>query len=310
MIEAEYVRSDDTHVTLRMNDREFTFALDKLSEEDREFVASRKEESASGGVDAKTGWLDHVEINHPAFPDVKGYLESANAKAVYKAFESGNFPQTWKANRGTIEEMFSYEDGAMIVYVPEDYGPAKPPGVYLHISPGDGGEGIRDYIPVMDGLSLIYVSPKGTSNNQPMLRRVKLAVDALATVKEQWQIDEQRVVVGGLSGGGHIAMLTHAMFPEWFRGSVSHAAQSYLPSGQSVGHFPGLTERDLTGREFKDHKWVVVSGNKDFNYQEILKSGEVWKDSRAEYRFIDVPDMGHTNAPPQALEEALKWIGL
>jgi predicted esterase len=154
---------------------------------------------------------------------------------------------------------------------------------------------------------MIYISPKGTSNNQPMLRRVKLAVDALATVKERWKIDENRVCVGGLSGGGHIAMMTHAMFPQWFGASISHAAQSYLPQNGSAGHFPGLEARDITGKDCKDHRWVVISGDKDYNYQEILKTSEQWKSTRADYKFFDVPGMGHTNAPPENFAEALTW---
>ena len=104
-------------------------------------------------------------------------------------------------------------------------------------------------------------------------------------------------------------MLTHAMFPQWFKASISHAAQSYLPSGSTSGHFPGLDQRDITGKECKDHKWVVISGDKDFNYQEILKTGKLWEDARANYRFMDVPGMGHTNASPDKLAEAIKWIG-
>ena len=183
-------------------------------------------------------------------------------------------------------------------------------GVYLHVSPGDGGENLTQYAPVMDRLGLIYISAKGTSNNQPMLRRVKLSVDALAAVKSEWNVDPKRVCVGGLSGGGHMAMLIHAMFPDLFIGSVSHAAQSYLPVGGGRGHFPGLDLGDLKSGALMGHKWCVISGDKDQNYQEILTSSEKWKDARFDYRFFDVPGMGHTNASPEKLEEALRWIGM
>ncbi len=157
---------------------------------------------------------------------------------------------------------------------------------------------------------MIYVSPKGTANHQPMLRRVKLAVDALASVQATWKTDPKRTVVGGLSGGGHMAMLTHAMFPEMFVASVSHAAQSYLPQDGTCGHFPGLDVSDLKSRNLKGHKWCVISGDKDFNYQEILTSSTPWDSNRIDYRFFDIPSMGHVNAAPDKLEEALKWIGM
>jgi hypothetical protein len=309
VIEAEYLRSDDSHVTLLIRGKEVKYALNKLSENDRNYVLAQAKTLAVASSDAKTGWMEHVPVPKPAFATNKEYLGGSNAKAIYKAFATGNTPQIWEANKGSVEEQFSYKNGAMIVYVPPTYDASKPMGVYMHISPGDDGELSKEYAPIMNQFSLIYVSPKGTSNGQPMLRRVKLAVDALAAVKESWKVDDKRVCVGGLSGGGHIAMLTHAMFPQWFKASISHAAQSYLPSGSTSGHFPGLDQRDITGKECKDHKWVVISGDKDFNYQEILKTGKLWEDARANYRFMDVPGMGHTNASPDKLAEAIKWIG-
>jgi hypothetical protein len=313
VITAEFVSSDGNQVTLLMNGKEIKYALDKLSDADRAFVDEQEDAPAKASSttigDAKTGWMDHVPIEKPAFETTKEYLEGSNAKVIYKAIAAGEFPKQWSANKGTAEEMFSYENGAMIVYVPASYDPAKPMGVYLHISPGDNGEALKNYMPIMDRFSMIYISPKGTSNNQPMLRRAKLAVDALAAVKEQWKVDEKRVCVGGLSGGGHMAMFTHAMFPQWFSASISHAAQSYIPDQGTSGHFPGLEQRDITGKDCKDHKWVVISGDKDQNYKEILMTSERWKSARANYRFIDVPGMGHTNASPEKLEEALKWAG-
>jgi hypothetical protein len=105
-------------------------------------------------------------------------------------------------------------------------------------------------------------------------------------------------------------MLSHAMFPDIFMGSVSHAAQSYLPAANSCGHFPGLETRDFKSGIIKDHKWCVISGSKDFNYAEILETSKQWSVNRMNYQFIDVPDMAHSNAPPEYLEEALKWLGL
>lgn len=54
----------------------------------------------------------------------------------------------------------------------------------------------------------------------------------------------------------------------------------------------------------------VISGDKDQNYQEILSSSRSWESNGFDYRFFDVPGMGHVNASPASLEEALKWIGM
>jgi hypothetical protein len=102
-----------------------------------------------------------------------------------------------------------------------------------------------------------------------------------------------------------MAFLTAAMYPELFQGAISAAAQSYLP-----GHFPGMELGDFTRGERKELKWVVVSGEKDRNYQEILKTGAVWEENRMQYRFIDVPGRGHSPCGAEDLKEALNWIGI
>lgn len=297
-------------MVLSFKGREVTYELSRLSEKDREFVRHQLDQAASESK-VVTGWIQDFPISTPAFPETDGYLKSRNAKAVYEAFDDGDFPDTWgDRNLQDAESEFAYENGRTIVYVPASYTGAEAYGVYVHISPGDGGENLTNYAPVMDRLKMIYVSPKGTSNHQPMLRRVKLAVDALASVREKWKTDPARTCVGGLSGGGHMGMLTHAMFPEMFVASVSHAAQSYLPGNGTSGHFPGLDAGDLKSKAFKGHKWCVISGEQDQNYQEILKTSQLWESGRFDYRFFDVSGMGHVNASPDKLEEALKWAGM
>jgi predicted esterase len=309
VIEADFVSCDGRTVELMLGGKSIRYELGRLSPADQEFARIQMKGTPSAPP-APTGWTRDFPLSKPAFTETKGYLTGRNAKAVYKAFDTGDFPPGWDTNKKDAEKEFAYADGRAIVYVPSTYDGSQPMGVYLHVSPGDGGEGIDSYAPVMDRLKMVYISPKGTSNGQPMLRRIKLAVDALASVKGKWKIDSKRVCIGGLSGGGHMSMLIHAMYPELFVGSISHAAQSYLPENNSSGHFPGLEEDDLKSKDFKDHKWCVISGDKDMNYQEILQTSGKWKAARFNYKFFDVPGMGHTNAPPEKLEEALKWMGM
>lgn len=310
-IEADYVSSDGSTVLLKRDGKDISYAIAKLSAADQAFI---KEQMAAkpAAVAAVTGWIQDSAIAKPAFAETKLYLGNRHAKAVYQAFDKGGFPPDWTTNKKDVKAEFAYDSATAksIVYIPATYDGTKPFGVYLHISPGDDGENRKTYAPVMDRLNLIYISPKGTSNDQPMLRRVKLAIDALSAVQAQYRTDPKRICVGGYSGGGHMAMLTHAMFPETFMGSVSHAAQSYLPKPGSCGHFPGLEARDLKSGALKDHKWCVISGDKDQNYAEIKTTSKEWEANRMDYKFFDVPGMAHSNAEPDQLETALKWIGL
>ncbi len=310
-IEADYVSSDETTVTLSIKGKEISYAITKLSTADQEFI---KEQALAKPAPVKkvTGWNRDFPITKPAFDQTKLYLTHRNTKAVYNAFAEGDFPPAWISNKKDAKAEFAYDSATAktIVYVPATYDGKKHFGVYLHISSGEHGDNMEDYAPVMDRLNLIYISPKGTSNAQPMLRRIKLAMDALSAVSAQYQINPKRIVIGGCSGGGHIGMLTHAMFPDTFIGSVSHAAQSYLPSPGNSGHFPGLEISNLKSGDLRKHKWCVISGDKDKNYTEIKKTSKEWESNKMNYKFIDVPGMAHSCAAPKPLEEALKWIGL
>jgi predicted esterase len=310
-IEADYVSCDGTTVILMRAGKEIKYPLAKLSAADQDFIKTQQQADEAKSQPVAGKWIQDFAIK-PAFPDADSYLKHRNAKAVYKAFDEGEFPPDWTVNKKDAAAEFAYDTAkaSTYVYLPASRDGGKPPGVYIHISAGEEGEVHTDYEPVMDRLNLIYISPRGTSNGQPMLRRVRLAVDALSSVRALHQVDPARISIGGGSGGGHMAMLVHAMFPDIFMGSVSHAAQSYLPAPNSCGHFPGLEACDLKSGILKDHKWCVISGSKDFNYEEILKTSKQWSINRMNYQFIDVPEMGHSNAPPEYLEEALKWLGL
>lgn len=309
VIEADLVSCDGKVVDLLMGGKSVRYELSKLSKTDQDFAKSMVKAPAVE-TPLPSGWIRNFPISKPAFAETKGYLTGRNAKAVYKAFESGAFPPEWNVNKKDAINEFAYSNGSAIVYVPPGYDENNPIGVYVHVSPGNDGETADAYAAVMDRMKMIYISPKGTSNDQPMLRRVKLAVDALAAIKDKWKVDPKRVCIGGYSGGGHMSMLTHAMFPDLFVGSISHAAQSYLPVGNAAGHFPGLDERSLKSKEFKGQKWCVISGEKDQNYAEILKTSEQWAAGHYDYKFFYVPGMSHQNAPPEKLEEALKWVGM
>lgn len=317
-IEAEYVSSDGEKVVLLLNGKEIPYPLEKLSEADREWVEKQEADGAEEAPDTpgdtddsgvETGYRPDLPITARLFPDLDGYCRDRTRREVFLAFEDGAFadaptgnddPERWMA-RDPEKDRYN-------LYVPASYDGSEPYGLYLHIAPSDGGNYPPAWHAVFDERKMIAVSARAVGNGVPMMRRVTLSVDAMETVMKDHIVDSKRCVVGGLSGGGHMAMLTAAMFPERFAGAVSHAAQSYLPGDSGGSHFPGMDLRDF-GRSPRDElKWVVISGDKDKNYGEIQKTSELWLEEKLSYRFIDVPGMGHVNAAPEDFAKALDWI--
>lgn len=253
----------------------------------------------------KAGHHDKLPVTQRHSANAKAFLQLAGPRKVVKAYANPGFgPKHFAGdiNKGSPESWIDYDNGSYMASVPDNYDGKTAFGIYLHISPSPRTSLPKGYAEILRKRKLIFVSPHGADNNRPYLERVARALDALASARSRLKIDDKRIIVGGLSGGGHIAFYTQMLFPGLFQGAISHAAQSYLP-----GHFHGFTLADCK-QSARNRKWAVISGNKDYNYKEIQTTGAVWKKAGLSYRFFDVPGMGHTNAPPQNFDEALNWI--
>lgn len=262
-------------------------------------------------AESQTGLIADLPLDTKLFATAKEYYKEKIPRKVFKAYDEGNIPSTWKGNEMPVDECINYNpaEHTTLIYVPKDYTESGGFGVYLHNSPGDRGISPSDeWKALMDKFKLIYISPHKASNNIPDMRRLVLAMDSLATVKKHYKIDDKRVYVGGLSGGGHIGMMCQMVYAELFNGAISHAAQSYLPD-RGCGHFPGLALADAKSTPRKKLKWCVVSGDQDNNYKAILETSKEWDAAGFMYKFIDIKGMGHDNASGPALEEALVWVG-
>ncbi len=263
-------------------------------------------------AEVQKGLMPNFLLDTKLFPITKDYFSDTVPRKVYKAFKNKETPGSWgeKVYELTPEECVEYENGTSVVYVPDNYDDSKPFGIYLHITPSKGG--VRpnpEYRELMAKYQLIFISPNGTPNGSSMWRRIILGVDSMATVKAHYKIDPKRVYVGGTSGGGHMGMFCQMLYPEHFNGAISHSAQSYLPSDYSSGHFPGLSLSDAKKGPRRKLKWAVISGDKDYNYKEILKTSEEWIDKNFYYKFFDIKGMSHSMAKASDLEQVLIWMG-
>ncbi|MDR2844539.1 MAG: hypothetical protein LBV28_00395 [Puniceicoccales bacterium] len=258
----------------------------------------------------KPGTHGDLPITQRHFANARAFSNDPGARKLFKSYANPGFKwerrEAWgkDVNKGKPETWVEYGAGKLLIYVPDNYDGSAAFGVYLHVSPVRGTGVPRGYESVLRERKLIFVSPYEADNDRPYVERVAKALDALATAKTLVKVDTKRVIVGGLSGGGHIAFLTQMLFPDLFKGAVSHAAQSYLS-----GHFPGYSVADCKqGARRSRVKWAVISGDKDFNYKEILDTSAVWKKESMPYRFFDVKGMGHSDAPAENFAEALDWI--
>ncbi len=250
------------------------------------------------------------QIHVKMFDRANGYFSGpVRAKAYQDALND-------KGYRMSPERCVGYVPGEQTaaLYVPKSYNGKGACGVCVDIRPVNAGSIPLGYRALADKYNFIWISPNMAGNNVEPLRRWALALDSLATVKQDFRVEGERVFLNGFSGGGVIAINLLMLYPEYFKGVICHARGVYLVDTPGPErrvfprHFSYLSRDDLTRVAALRKKWIFISGPGDPNYSHIVAALPQWKGLGFDAMFIDVPGLGHADAPPQFLEDALNLL--
>ena len=128
-----------------------------------------------------------------------------------------------------------------------------------------GGQEARD-----GDESLLQYSLSG--NTRLPWNRVGLALDAAYNAARYYEIDPERVYVGGYSGGGRIATALTLFYPEVFRGGLFVYGVDFYrrisvpdrPGSDWLPWFPVPPKATLSQLR-DDSRLVLLTGDRDFN---------------------------------------------
>lgn len=194
----------------------------------------------------------------------------------------------------------------MFCYCPADYDGVTPIGVYIHISAGDGGVRPNSgYQQMMDKHRLVYASPNGAGNAQSDMRRCALALDTLAQLRKDFNIDEARVYVGGTSGGGAESTIAAFLYPEDFRAALNSVRSFSLTSSTCLPFADSGSIHDVQDYE---QPYAFISGPGDFNYRYMPRTVESFEDHHFVVRFFDIPGMKHQMASAETFDQVIRWV--
>ncbi len=243
--------------------------------------------------------------------------------ASASGYFSGPMRQAWaaelqkdKEENGDPAANATYPAGSQkaFLYVPKGYDGTKPVGLYIDVRPENVGLLPPGYDVVCNDQRMIWVSAHGSGNDQSTARRCALALDALATAKKSFRIDERRIFVGGFSGGGAVASRLLVLYPDQFRGAVISARGVYLQPVRTEdrrvwpSHFPFLKPEDFRAVSGRGLRVAFVSGANDFNYPHVMRCVPQWNELGFTAKAYDIPGMPHMDAPPDAFATALGWV--
>ncbi len=94
------------------------------------------------------------------------------------------------------ETMPADEDLRWQVFVPENYDPSRPPGVFVFLDPRGWGGIPDEWRAVFTDHNLIWVGPNKNEPRQSMEKEVWHAVTGLRAIEQEYDIDLNRVYIG------------------------------------------------------------------------------------------------------------------
>lgn len=207
--------------------------------------------------------------------------------------------------RTITEETFS-------LWIPEGTAPDRPHGLVVWINPMPESEPPPGLAAAVAKFGMALVIPANAGNNRPIVDRLQIALDAVQSASRTIWIDQQRIFIAGLSGGGRAASMLWAGAPDVFAGALCIAginSHHQIPTGEGNA-WPASHERPggKLGQLLSGHPIAAMSGIRDFNFEESRERIRALKREGYEARLFDIANMGHEMPPEESLLRALQWV--
>ena len=204
-------------------------------------------------------------------------------------------------------------DATIRVREPRNYDPRRPAGLLVWASPTPSGEIPSALAAAADDQYCVCVGVDDAGNEQSNQNKFQLIFDAMHNAKRQYHIDDQRVYITGLSGGGKVSSILTICFPDVFTGAIpiaGLATHATLPLAFDKHRFPYFAMP--RGRMLMDAQLrpiASMTGPRDFNYVEMkARSARLSNEGFKLVRFFEYEDMGHEMPTPQRFADALRFI--
>jgi len=181
------------------------------------------------------------------------------------------------------------------LYLPKDHDPKNSSSVLFIFDPaGRGSKGIQPFIGGAEQYNYILIC-SNNSRNGPYETGLGIAERLMNHVFSHFKIDEQRIYIAGFSGGSRLAA-TIAILSDMVQGVIGCGAgfslnTNYIPSLKDSFSYAGLV------------------GDRDMNYQEMLKAGRWLTTMKIENEIYTYED-SHNWPPAEQLLRAFGWLEL
>jgi len=201
---------------------------------------------------------------------------------------------------------------SMSVRLPRRYDGKNPQGLLVWVDPMDLALRPAIFDEALDRAGVVMIGAARSGNTRPVIERLQLALDAVETARARFHIDESRIYASGMSGGGKMATMLWACFPEVFTGAipivglVSYRAE---PAGAGKSYPPEFVRPSAQAMTLiKPHRLAPITGDKDFNAPPMRVMAAGLKNDGFAVKLFEDPELGHDFPPPALFAAALDWV--
>lgn len=267
----------------------------------------------------RPGFLRTVRLED----DIEAFPVEAGRKGRYRVFLTERSPlgtlgeyferhrlgPREKAEVEELAEPYEIREESFEVYVPETYGEDEGEesyGLFVWISPIPMGAPRPDHLPVLDARKMIWVGANSSGNARRTWDRKSLALDAVQAMRQLYKIDDERVYVGGYSGGGRVASHLSVLYPDVFQGGFLFMGCDYYrdvpfpddPLPENGGRiWPAsfkVPKRDVLKLAKSRNRYAFVTGEQDFNRAQTLAYYRRYKaDGFRHVDYLEIPGANH-----------------
>ena len=182
-------------------------------------------------------------------------------------------------------------------YVPYNYDPSRPPGVFIYLDPNRYG-GIPDpLVAVMNQHNLIWIGPKTSDRRQSAEQAVWHAILGLRAVEGEYAIDLNRVYIGSSQDTTVTAFRTY-LFANEIRGAVYYRGSAMWSS---------IGEDQLEQLRRKRH--VFITGTNDNAKNQVRRDSEAYVGAGIEgVKLIFDTKRVEAVPEPRHIDEAIRFL--
>jgi predicted esterase len=191
------------------------------------------------------------------------------------------------------DELISWE-----VRVPENYSAESPPGIVVYVSPLRSGALPPEWTRVMDESNLIWISANKAGNRVIVSERTLKAVLALNAIQQEYVLDDSRIYVAGLSGGGKMASMIAIHYADTFDGGLFICGVKSWTVDEPE-HFEAI----------KSNRYVFLTGEHDQALATTKSVYHRYKDAGVpQIQLVVVKGMGHANPEQREFRQAIEFL--